>query len=63
MRAAEYWTDHKLLQAQLKMQVRAKVPRAKPRKTFALSALHDENTLNSFNETISKAVEDEWCEW
>ncbi len=62
LRSAEYWTDHKLLRAQLKLQVPAKVPRAKPRKRFAISGLWDDTVQKKFNETISNAVEEEWSE-
>ena len=62
LRSAECWTDHKLLRAQLKLQVPAKIPCATSRKRFAVSALQDETTRDRFNEAVSRAVEEDWCE-
>ena len=62
LRSAECWTHHKLLRAQLKLQVPAKFPCATSRKKFAVSALQDETTRDRFNEAVSRAVEEDWRE-
>ena len=61
LRSAECWTDHKLLRVQLKLQPPVKVARARTRKRFAVSGLHDEHIRKQFNEDIRNAVKVEWC--
>ena len=56
LHSAECRTDHKLLRAQLRLQVSTKVSRKPSRKRFAVSALRSESTQARYNEAVKEEI-------
>ena len=60
LRSAECWTDHKLLRAQLRLQVSTKMSQKPSRKRFAVSMLCSESTQARYNEAVREEVGAVW---
>ncbi len=59
LRSADCWTNHKLLQGQLRIRVPMK-PRLVLRKRFEVGALKDEKICSRFSEKVSERVASKW---
>ena len=64
LRLADCWTDHKLLRAQLNVQIPFKTPfktpRGKMQRRYAVAALKDASVMEEYNKVVTEAVVDKW---